>query len=176
MTANAMLGDRERCLAAGMDDYVAKPISLEVIDRVLSRWLAGGDGSPTRAEPEPAEGEPASDGLDPARLSELRELFPGPEMTSMLRQLVGELSQELDRLQTAAAEGDGATVSAAAHRIKNSAQLVGAQRLADAASRAGDAVRESQAASSSIGAAAVATLRGEWLITRSAIDAELARV
>ena len=39
MTANAMTGDRETCLAAGMDDYIAKPISRHVLSEVLEKWL-----------------------------------------------------------------------------------------------------------------------------------------
>lgn len=39
MTANAMDGDRERCLAAGMNDYLSKPITLEALDRILLKWL-----------------------------------------------------------------------------------------------------------------------------------------
>ena len=39
MTANAMVGDREKCLEAGMDDYIAKPISMHKLSEALGRWL-----------------------------------------------------------------------------------------------------------------------------------------
>jgi len=40
MTAHAMPGDKERCLAVGMDDYLPKPINMSDLKRVLARWLA----------------------------------------------------------------------------------------------------------------------------------------
>ncbi len=49
LTANAMPGDQERCQASGMDDYLAKPVKLSDLERVLARWLAG---SPTGADRE----------------------------------------------------------------------------------------------------------------------------
>ena len=46
MTANAMQGDRERCLAAGMDDYVSKPISVPDLERVLRAFAPDGPPAP----------------------------------------------------------------------------------------------------------------------------------
>lgn len=46
MTAAAMEGDREKCMAAGMDDFITKPVRLEVLSSVLSSWITGSDRNP----------------------------------------------------------------------------------------------------------------------------------
>jgi DNA-binding response OmpR family regulator len=57
MTANAMAGDRERCLQAGMDDYLSKPIARATLHALLQRWGGGKAASPAfrSAEPCPAD-------------------------------------------------------------------------------------------------------------------------
>jgi CheY-like chemotaxis protein len=56
MTAHAMTGDRDRCIAAGMDDYIAKPVRSQTLVEVLRRWIVEADQGPE----EPAGGAPAA--------------------------------------------------------------------------------------------------------------------
>jgi CheY-like chemotaxis protein len=156
MTAHAMQGDRERCLAAGMDDYLSKPITSASLDAVLGRWLPT-DPSP----PLP---------LDQMRMQELRTLFPGDETAETIAQLQADVDDQLQRLAGALRDGKGEEVAQAAHRIKGSAHMVGARLLAEAAAELqaaaeGDPDRATQAADQ---------LRDQWKLVNAALDDERA--
>jgi signal transduction histidine kinase/CheY-like chemotaxis protein/HPt (histidine-containing phosphotransfer) domain-containing protein len=134
MTAHAMQGDRERFLAAGMDDYLAKPVRREALEEVLARWIPGryipGGLRPRAAVPEPVTEIP----VDPSVLVGLREIeaqgAPGfvAEILSLFRDQ-GRIN--LDALRSASDRGDFIGWRARLHSLKGSASSVGAMRLAE---------------------------------------------
>jgi signal transduction histidine kinase/DNA-binding response OmpR family regulator len=121
LTASAMAGDRERCLAGGMDDYLGKPVRPADLRALLQRWLA-------RTEPPPLP-EP----LDASTLEELRRLTKdGEPLLGRLLDLYRETAPAKVRaLREALTQGDTATLRAAAHALKSSSANVGARHLAE---------------------------------------------
>jgi PAS domain S-box-containing protein len=126
MTAHAMKGDSERCLAAGMDDYLAKPLRPDELDAVLERWLHAPAPEP-EAAPEP---EPATIALvDEARARVFREDYP--EIVDQLIELFQDSTPPLLReLREGAAAGDAEGVRRTAHKLKGSCQNIGASGMA----------------------------------------------
>ena len=117
MTANALQGERERCIQAGMDDYLAKPVMLDELSRTLRRWF--GDG-PAEEQSEPEQSAPVAS-IDHERLSYLRDLSRRQEPTLFRRLLSSYLNDvpvKLQKIRDAHASGDHEELFAAAHSLK----------------------------------------------------------
>jgi signal transduction histidine kinase/DNA-binding response OmpR family regulator len=133
MTALSMAGDRERCLAAGMDDYLAKPIRSEQLEAVIERWIATEEAS--ASAPRAVNGEPAADALEgvqvleDATIAQLEEML-APEMRE---HLLGTFDEQLRRcvadIESAAVRCDHGEVKRVAHLLKGSSATFGASRL-----------------------------------------------
>ncbi len=149
MTAHAMRGDRERCMAAGMNDYITKPIDTEQLFATLARWIPDG-----RASREPA-GD-ISDGRRPPSPPEVHR--PGVDSASALKRLRGN-GRLLDRLirgfcedfRTAADEveqaldqGDTDTARRVVHTVKGVAGNLSAFTAMEAALDLETAVRDGE--------------------------------
>ncbi len=132
MTAAAMEGDRERCLAAGMDDYITKPVRLESVAGVLERWIAPAAHEEAGGEQPGASSEDgAPDPLDQAQIELLRSLDDGEG--AVLSEIIEEFSPRRTRrgeLARIVEEGDSRALERAAHTLRGASANVGASALA----------------------------------------------
>ena len=163
MTANAMAGDRQKCLDAGMDDYLAKPVTRAELERCLHRWwrprasevrgtVAAGDRAeaPSQSPPAPAAPAPVAAAieeedspalpaasapvLDREILSELRSVL-GAELDKLIDLFLDDTPLLLARLEAAALAPDFNELREAAHSLKSSSANLGAMALSSAAKR-----------------------------------------
>jgi HPt (histidine-containing phosphotransfer) domain-containing protein len=114
MTAYVLDGERERCLDAGMDDYLSKPVSTSRLGETLGRWI----NMPEPAvDPETLSGFKAAAKANPRFMSDITTLFREDALV------------RLHDLRDAAAAQDGDRLARAAHALKSSSGNVGAKRL-----------------------------------------------
>jgi HPt (histidine-containing phosphotransfer) domain-containing protein len=146
MTANAMQGDREKALAAGMDDYVPKPVKPEELEAALERRVSPLDGE----EPTPGERVDgcvaavhppvAADGpLDRGVLEGLRSLGDEELLAELAQLFLEDVPPRLEALREAIGGGDAASVGRVAHVLKGSSGNMGALRMSAICSELEDA-------------------------------------
>ncbi len=138
MTANAMTGDREKCLAVGMDDYVSKPIRVDELREALSRCQPVDGREETerledREDGEKIQSETKTAAIDFSVLESLCEMA-GEEanllITEMVTSYLEDTQQRLKAIAEAITQADAATIEQAAHSMKSSSANLGATHLA----------------------------------------------
>ncbi|MBK6435900.1 MAG: response regulator [Rhodanobacteraceae bacterium] len=145
MTANAMVGDREKCIASGMDDYMSKPLNRGLLEQMLQKWLPPGATSRTMA-PAPAPivrpvmpvaPAPTHADATPINTQIVNDLMDmmGAEFADLVRVYLEDSPKALAILERAAANNDLDGLVAPAHSLKSTSANLGALMLADMAKR-----------------------------------------
>jgi HPt (histidine-containing phosphotransfer) domain-containing protein len=122
MTANAMQGDRELCTAAGMDDYVAKPIRVAELVAALEQCRWRPDGGERRV--------PAPSAIDGAAVAALAAAMGGPFVAELIDTFVADGRELVATLRRTLAAADLEAFRRAAHSLKSNGETLGASGLA----------------------------------------------
>ena len=132
-TANVMQGDREKCINAGMDDHIPKPIKPEILEETLAKWL------PEKLLPETKETNTEApeeeemqykipEIIDTETLKQLKELTQD-QFNHVIEQYINISEQTLGDVKNAITAGDGEELKKLSHPMKSSSQQVGALKL-----------------------------------------------
>ena len=135
-TANALKGDREKCLASGMDDYISKPLRRKLPMTTVEKWLFQGDSGDLFSEDKGSvTGKSATSSSAPMDVERAIDEFEGDRafLVEVLKGFVDNVTQQLAILNQAVRDNDAERVAKEAHAIKGGAANLTAKALADAA-------------------------------------------
>jgi two-component system sensor histidine kinase/response regulator len=145
ITANALFGEDERCIAAGMDDYMSKPVEMEVLKQTLVKWMGDGgvaeetppeDPAPTEEQKSSHEPDGGSRGdAAPCPIDDrmLKDMFGDDDamFKEILQSFIEPSEAIVADLMVAHSARSSENVKAEAHKLKSSSRSVGANDLAD---------------------------------------------
>jgi len=128
LTANALKGDRERCLAAGMDDYLSKPIQPRHLLAAIEKWLSHAREAATLPDTSPSFDDVICDVLDAAVALEM----VGDDLEflgTLVDRFLAQCPEMLAAMRDATARGEGSALRESAHALKGAAGNFGAHRV-----------------------------------------------
>lgn len=142
MTADAMMGTRERCLEAGMDDFISKPVNPDELELVLSRWFILPEKSAGKEKGKKIKASAASP-KPPKPVIELSSLMAFVDDKSELRTYIDSFIAQSDETVKILREnrnkgGECREWAEAAHKLKGGAAMIGAEKLRKLCGRAQD--------------------------------------
>ena len=152
MTANAMAADRERCLKAGMNDHIAKPIDPDQLIGTLLHWIKRPDGDGDGAVPEKqARRSAAAVDKAPIEIAEVdvtsalkRTGGNRKRYETLLHRFAQKQENAVETMRESLSSGDAATAERMAHSLKGAAGTLGAMAVSEAAAKAEAAIRTGQ--------------------------------